>query len=73
MPSTSAVCHKVRSEIIPGNKDPCLDDTIPFYEHHILGTLDEFKEQNETNLQSKVGFFVHSSQFIVSCNLQTLY
>ncbi|CAB4009367.1 Hypothetical predicted protein, partial [Paramuricea clavata] len=36
-----------------GNKDPCIDDTTPFYEHHILGTLQEFREQNGKSLQSK--------------------
>lgn len=41
-------------KIFLGNKDPSVDDCTPFYEHHILGTLQEFKEQNEKNQQSKV-------------------
>ncbi|XP_028402373.1 MYCBP-associated protein-like [Dendronephthya gigantea] len=35
------------------SKDPCIDDLTPFFEHHILGTLQEFREQNEKSLQSK--------------------
>ena len=37
-----------------GNKDPSLDETTAFFEHHILGTLQEFNEQNEKKCQAKV-------------------
>jgi hypothetical protein len=51
-------CLWVYVKIIPGNKDPCIDDTTPFYEHHILGTLQEFREQTGKNLQSKVKYWL---------------
>ena len=52
---THFVCYsEYYIKLLLGNKDPCIDDTTPFYEHHILGTLEEFREQNEKNLQSKV-------------------
>ncbi|XP_046857435.1 MYCBP-associated protein-like [Xenia sp. Carnegie-2017] len=36
-----------------GNKDPYLDNEEPFYEHHILGSLLDFKEQSTKHHNAK--------------------